>query len=133
MSQGKSWWLDAILARLEEANKSWLKTRDASCASTKTDREPSATKKELEKLANGSKIRTSHWASTRAVCRALFEQKLKNRMSEQPLRAGSTLLQESSHRQEDLTKAQTNFETAKEKEVRQLEELEQARWRSKAY
>ena len=30
------------------------------------------------------------------------------------------LLQESSHRQEDLTKAQTNFETAKEKEVRQL-------------
>ncbi len=31
-----------------------------------------------------------------------------------------------SHRQEDLTKAQTNFETAKEKEVRQLEELDQA-------
>ena len=36
------------------------------------------------------------------------------------------LLQESSHRQEDLTKAQTNLEAAKEKEVRQLEELDQA-------
>ncbi len=41
------------------------------------------------------------------------------------MRAGSSTPTESSHRQEDLIKAQSNFEAAG-KEVRQLEELDQA-------
>ena len=41
-----------LLARLEEAKKSCLKTRDASNSSTKTDREPSATRRAGKELAN---------------------------------------------------------------------------------
>lgn len=46
---------------------------------------------------------------------ALLQTEAEKSMNGQPLRSDPSTLQESSHRQEDLTKAQTNFEAAKEK------------------
>ena len=111
-------------------NKSWLKTRDASSAS-RWQSKPSATRRVGKELANYEEDPEQVIEHLREQYVASSRQRLKKiEWTDSDWEPNQALLQESSHRQEDLAKAQTNFKTAKEKEVLQLEELDQAhkRW-----
>ncbi len=116
----KSWAVGCYFGPSEDAKQELAQKQQETlaCASTKTDRRIVSNKKMEKELATMKKILgTSHWASTRAVCRALADGGWKSN-ERIAIESRSSVPQESSHRQGFDRKAQTNFETAKRKEVR---------------
>ena len=108
--------LDAVLARLEEAKESCLKTRDASNSSTKTDREPSATRRAGKELANYEEDPEQVIEHLREQYVELLQTEAEKSNERTAIESRiQALLQESSHRQEDLIKAQSILKLPREK------------------